>query len=470
MRLLLASTATGPALLSPPGKRAPFGWPTFALPAPGQGEVLLRWPALPVAPAPPLALRLTTAIDDRERKRIAVLDASGALLGEFDLRFAHALETFSLPLPAHADVSAGLRLVMITGTGTLWCLAPDLAPEVSLPPGLAPHLLTEAPPADPAAALLAHLRDPSCQHTWGWMEGCALDGLERLAVVYPNHGYDSALRDRLARFFPPDGRLLAETPRSEPHDNAIDNIESTLMFAPLAAVDPANPWLDRVVAYWRHEAGPDGAVLDGAMLSAEGAYTIAYPMARLARLRGDAALATAARRQLEVRREKLWHDGDLWLRWYPATGERTFRNWARGVTWHFLGTVRTALELAGDTRLAPLVDDVGRLAALALRTQRADGLWACFLDDPAGLPDTSGSAGIATALALSARAGRIEPAPALAAATRAWAALLPHVTADGRLGGVSQSNRGGEALQRSDYRVLSAMGAGLAAQLHAALA
>ncbi|MBC8009367.1 MAG: hypothetical protein H7067_04635 [Burkholderiales bacterium] len=28
---------------------------------------------------------------------------------------------------------------------------------------------------------------------------------------------------------------------------------------------------------------------------------------------------------------------------------------------------------------------------------------------------------------------------------------------------------GGDALQRSDYRVLSAMGAGLAAQLHAAL-
>jgi len=51
----------------------------------------LGWPALPVAPSAPLALRLTTAIDDRECKRIAVLDASGNALGEFDLRYAHAL-------------------------------------------------------------------------------------------------------------------------------------------------------------------------------------------------------------------------------------------------------------------------------------------------------------------------------------------------------------------------------------------
>ena len=300
------------------------------------------------------------------------------------------------------------------------------------------------------------------------MEGCVLDGLERLAAVYPQGGYDRTLRAHLGRFFPADGRLLAETPRSEPHDDAIDNIESTLMFAPLARFDPHHPWLDRAISYWQDHTGRDGILLDGSMLSAEGSYTIAYPMARLAARRGDPTLATAALRQLEARREHLWHDGALWLRWYPATGECTFRNWARGVTWHFLGTVRTAQEVVGDDRLGPLLTDVQRLAALVLRTQRADGLWNCFLDDSAGVADTSGSAGIATALALAARAGWIGQ-DALAAATRTSQGLLPYMTADGRLGGVAQSNRGGEALQRSDYRVLSAMGAGLAAQLHAAL-
>lgn len=48
-----------------------------------------------------------------------------------------------------------------------------------------------------------------------------------------------------------------------------------------------------------------------------------------------------------------------------------------------------------------------RLAAdWALRWQRPDGLWGCFLDDPATLADTSGSDGIAAAVARAAKAGR----------------------------------------------------------------
>lgn len=139
------------------------------------------------------------------------------------------------------------------------------------------------------------------------------------------------------------------------------------------------------------------------------------------------------------------------------------------MTWHFLGSVRTAQELAAHENLESLIKDIRVLADLARRTQRADGLWNCFIADPNGLPDTSGSAGIAAALALSARAGWIDSSTAIPPAERAWQGLLPHIAADGRLGGVAQSNRGGEELQRSDYRVLSAMGAGLAAQLHAAL-
>jgi rhamnogalacturonyl hydrolase YesR len=109
-----------------------------------------------------------------------------------------------------------------------------------------------------------------------------------------------------------------------------------------------------------------------------------------------------------------------------------------------------------------------QLGRIAVRPEPA-GLWNCFIDDPNGLPDTSGSAGIAAALALSARAGWIDSSTAIPPAERAWQGLLPHIAADGRLGGVAQSNRSGEELQRSDYRILSAMGAGLAAQLHAAL-
>lgn len=125
-----------------------------------------------------------------------------------------------------------------------------------------------------------------------------------------------------------------------------------------------------------------------------------------------------------------------------------------------------------DARLALVLADLRRLTDLALRTQRADGLWNCFLGDPATTPDTSGSAGLAAALALAlaARHGWIDSAPARATAAHTWPALLAHVSADGRLGGVAQANRGGAPLQRADYHVLSAMGAGLPAQLDAALA
>jgi len=464
-----ASTlAQGPALPAPAGKRAPFGWPVAAVPTLGGGSLTLSW-VKPPATATASALRITTGIDDRECKRIAVRTTEGRVLGEFDLRFAHALETFSLPLPADlpsASFTSGLVLEMTTGTSPLWLLAPAVAAEA---PGMAPHLLDAAAPIDPVEAFLNHLHSPDCQHTWGWMEGCVLDGLERLHAVYPERGYDTVRRAHLARFFTADGRLLSETPRSQPHDDAIDNIESTVMFAALASADPRQPWLDRAVAYWRHEAGADGAVLDGAMLSAEGSYTIGWPMARLATLRNDAALATAALRQLEIRREQLWHEDNFWLRWYPANHDRTFRNWARGLAWHFLGSVRTAQELAGDPRLDAVIADLRRLTELVLRHQRADGLWNCFIDDPQGTPDTSGSAGIGAALALAGAHGWIEAKSARTAASRTWRGLLPHLTADGRLGGVSQSNRGGEELQRSTYRVLSAMGAGLAAQLHATL-
>jgi rhamnogalacturonyl hydrolase YesR len=126
--------------------------------------------------------------------------------------------------------------------------------------------------------------------------------------------------------------------------------------------------------------------------------------------------------------------------------------------------------LEGLAGIDPILGELPRLAELVLSCQREDGLWNCFVDDPATAPETSGTAGLAAALALSAQAGWIDEEPAQAAARRAYETLLSFVRPDGLLDGVAQSNRGGEELQRSSYRVLSSMGAGLFGQLHAALA
>ncbi|MBC7927866.1 MAG: glycoside hydrolase family 88 protein, partial [Bryobacteraceae bacterium] len=82
--------------------------------------------------------------------------------------------------------------------------------------------------------------------------------------------------------------------------------------------------------------------------------------------------------------------------------------------------------------------------------------------------DTSGSAGIAAALAIGVREGWLD-AKARSAAAKTLAGLRAHLTPDGFLGGVTQANKAGEGLQRGDYRVIYQMGVGIMGQLIAAL-
>jgi rhamnogalacturonyl hydrolase YesR len=133
-----------------------------------------------------------------------------------------------------------------------------------------------------------------------------------------------------------------------------------------------------------------------------------------------------------------------------------------------IGLART-LEVARDrSDISDLVIHFQRLAAWVLSHQREDGLWSVVIDEPALTPDTAGSAGIAAALALGARNGWLDER-ARAAARHALVGLQRHLTPDGFLGGVSQSNKGGSELQRGDYRSIFQMGMGLMAQLMAAL-
>ena len=100
--------------------------------------------------------------------------------------------------------------------------------------------------------------------------------------------------------------------------------------------------------------------------------------------------------------------------------------------------------------------------------QKADGLWNVFADKPALPADTSGSAGIAAALAIGAQQGWLDHT-AKSAATTTLAGSQPHLTPNGLLGGVSHANKGGEQLLRGNYRVIYQMGMGLMAQFMAAL-
>ena len=212
---------------------------------------------------------------------------------------------------------------------------------------------------------------------------------------------------------------------------------------------------------------------DDATATAEGAYTVGYPLAVIAARTGREDLARWALRQITTRIELLPKDRDLYLRCPLKGGERTFRNWARAYAWYMLGLTRTwatlrASSFSGLPGMDVLWGEARRITSEALRFRQPDGLWTCFLDRPETGVDTSGSAGIAAAMAIGVRSGLL-PEYLLAPARKAENALAAYLTPDGLLSGVAQHNAGGEALQTGGYRVISQMGMGLLAQLHVAV-
>ncbi len=453
----------------PEGKRVPAGWPAFAV---GADPVPLRrdGPAVPG----PAWLRVTTALDDREPRQVEVrLGGGGRVLGVLDLRFAHAIETFQLVLPADAAAAVardGVVLRLLGSGAPLWFFgrAAGGSAGPALPVEFQPHLMTATGVPDRREEFRRRFGSLASLQTFGWMQGCVFDGLHDLGAGRDGERFRRAAVEHWRVFQPRPGHLVYESPRSAPVDGRIYGIEGGLPFADLARREPASPLLDRFLEFTRQRTRPHGAIQDSETLSAEGSYTIGYPLAVIAATRRDRELGAQALTQLRVRRDRLWHGGALWLR-CTDRDVRTFRGWARGVAWHALGVARSIpplRELGVDT--TELDQELRRLAAWVLPLQRKDGLWACFLEDgEPGRSDTSGSAGIAASLALGHRAG-VLPAAAADAARRTLPALEAHLTPDGLLDGAAQSNRGGEALQRSDYRVLSQMGMGLMAQLLAA--
>ena len=464
LRRRFAAAQAKPQAVLPP-LRAPFGWPVVAL-AP-KAPLTLAWPEAGTGGGEGGWLRFTTSVDDREDRTVAVrLARSGEVLGNFDLRRAPSLTPCELRLEAKAVAAAvreGVVLSVDRGSRPLWLLAPGLPPEAA---ALAPHLLDEGTRGD-AAGFFSALASPASLQPFGWMEGCVLDGLYDLNAATGDLRFHRALQAHFGAFLARDGKLVYENPRGEIADGKLITIEATLPFGVFAKVDPEHPVLGLALDFWRAHTTGESVVQDGDTLSAEGAYTVAYPMAVLAAARGDGDLARLAAEQLRVRRRRLWHEGALWLRCTDRS-ERTFRNWARGIAWYFLGLVRATSVLHAFMDTTEFEAEIRATAAFVRRLQSADGLWPCFLGESSVSADTSGSAGIAAALAQGFRAGWLDEADH-AAAAHTWSALLGHLTPDGLLGGAAPANRGGEALQRSPHRVLSPMGMGLMGQLAAAL-
>jgi unsaturated rhamnogalacturonyl hydrolase len=123
-----------------------------------------------------------------------------------------------------------------------------------------------------------------------------------------------------------------------------------------------------------------------------------------------------------------------------ANGKKMF--WSRGNGWVIGGIVRTLQYLPKDDPartkyVAQLKEVAARVAAL----QGLDGLWRAGMLDPGNYsePEISGSALFTYALAWGINEGVLDGKVYRPVVAKAWAGMLKHVYADGRLGCIQQT-------------------------------
>jgi unsaturated rhamnogalacturonyl hydrolase len=120
---------------------------------------------------------------------------------------------------------------------------------------------------------------------------------------------------------------------------------------------------------------------------------------------------------------------------HEKNGEPLF--WSRGNGWVMGGIVRVLQKLPADSPLRPkYIALLKEMAAEMLAIQSKDGLWRPGLLDADAypLPEISGSAFVTYALAYGVNEGILDRATYWPAVEKAWAGILTHVYADGRLG------------------------------------
>ncbi|HEV2135659.1 MAG TPA: glycoside hydrolase family 88 protein [Terracidiphilus sp.] len=157
---------------------------------------------------------------------------------------------------------------------------------------------------------------------------------------------------------------------------------------------------------------------------------------------GDEKYLSFMDRQWEIT-TKLLYDPSVHLYSRDATyldkheknGQKIF--WSRGNGWVMGGIVRVLQELPKDSPLRPkFEDELRQMAAEMVSIQSKDGLWRPGLLDADSypLPEISGSAFITYAMAYGVNQGILDKAKYWPAVEKAWAGMLSHVYADGRLG------------------------------------
>ncbi|MDX9749141.1 MAG: glycoside hydrolase family 88 protein [Paludibacter sp.] len=401
--------------------------------------------------------RITSATDVREEIVVEIKSAkSGTVIGEFDIRYAHYMQPFQLEIPRerlNLILREGVVMTLKKGSSPFWIFVPD-AKNNQLPTAFLPHLLvSDARKSINSMEWKNALNSFTSLSTFGWMEGCVLDGLHTLANK--DSASKTTIMNHLSMYF--DNDTLTYEAYNNSRSGKINTVESVLPFAFLSIYNPQHSMIQHAIDYCLQHADSLGIIADGTatnrMLKTEECFTISYPLAILARDYERDDLQELAIINLEERVKLLSTQGAIYQR-AMQIGNKDFANWARGIGWYLLGMSKTLTMLPNNERTDKLKAHLRKDAAFVMQHQQANGLWHCFIDEPATGIETSGSAIIAAALAHAYQQGFIG-FPAKAAAEKCYDGLQAYSTPDGFLTGTVQVNKGGESLQRNGYRVIS---------------
>jgi unsaturated rhamnogalacturonyl hydrolase len=121
-------------------------------------------------------------------------------------------------------------------------------------------------------------------------------------------------------------------------------------------------------------------------------------------------------------------------------GQKMF--WGRGEGWVMGGLARTLQYLPKDDPARDkYVTQMKEMAAALAKIQQPDGLWGPALLDPKAFdqPEISGSALITFGMAWGVNNGILDRKVYTPVITKAWAGMLKHIYADGRLGDIQQT-------------------------------
>jgi rhamnogalacturonyl hydrolase YesR len=412
-------------------------------------------PITVIEKAPPTVIRICSASNLVTPGYLKYCNRSGEELFRMDVSLASYYQWFEHDM----DVSLwkkirrdGLRIYFVSeqAVGFKLIVAAEKAKLFE------PHVYI--PSKDSKQTLfLKHFASLNAINSYGWQSGCVLDGLAALAKSH-KYGHDSIYHHMLVehlRLYFPQGSVKKLT-----------SVENTPSIAQLALWNPQHPEIERTLAFWNTKRDSLGGI-NGSKVVAEGCYTVAWPLAVLAKQLNRPDLAQDAILQLRIRRDRLVDStGLIWLRNSAEKPDnRTYKIWSRGLAWYFLGLAKTLDVL--DNPPQDLIQEYRRTAALMLQYQNDKGVWFLFANDSTTTMESSGTAGIAAAWAIGIRRGWIDASYKKPLKKALVGFQTQFLTRDGLVRGVAPNNKaqGGEAFQRASHGVLLQFGMGLYAML-----